>query len=70
MKKKNHENLQPINPNKKYYIPVNGILVEVNEEVYRVHSRAIANERARARRDHKCTQPDYRKCNGDCGHCP
>lgn len=55
--------------NKKYYIPVNGNLVEVSEEIYRYHTRTIANERARARRDQKCGQPDYRKCTGDCGHC-
>lgn len=55
---------------KKYYIPVNGELIEVSEEIYREYNRAIANERAHARREHKCGQPDYRKCRGDCGLCP
>lgn len=55
---------------RKYYISIDGTLVEVSKEVYQAHTRSIANERARARRDHKCGQPDYRKCRGDCGHCP
>ncbi len=68
--KVNHGQAQQTNSCKKYYIPVNGILIEVDESVYKVHARAIANERARARRDHKCGQPDFRKCHGDCGQCP
>lgn len=66
----NHGQAPQINSSKKHYIPVDGILIEVDEAVYKLHARAIANERARARRNHKCGQPDFRKCHGDCGYCP
>jgi len=56
--------------NKKYYIPIDHKLIPVSEDVWKVHSRQIANERAKARRDNKCGQPNYHKCSGDCGHCP
>ena len=29
----------------------------------------MANERYRARRDHRCGNNNFSKCNGDCGHC-
>lgn len=53
-----------------YFIPVDHKLVPVSEDVWKVHSRQIELERFRARRDHKCGQPNYRKCKGDCGLCP
>lgn len=55
---------------KAYFIPVDHKLIPVSEEVWKIHSRQIANERSRARRDHKCGQPNYQKCQGDCGLCP
>lgn len=51
------------------YIPVGKELVPVSEEAYLYHTRWIANERYRARRDHRCGCTDYRKCAGDCGLC-
>ena len=54
---------------KQHYIPVGKELIPVSEEVYLYHSRWVANERYRARRDHRCGNNNYSKCNGDCGHC-
>lgn len=54
---------------KQRYIPINGELHPVSEEVWLIHSRFIANERYRARRDHRCANPRYRDCLGDCGLC-
>ncbi len=54
---------------KQRYIPINGQLHPVSEEVWQVHSRTIANERYRARRDHRCSNPRYQECHGDCGLC-
>ena len=54
---------------KQRYIPVGKKLIPVSEETYLYHTRWIANERYRARRDHRCGNNDYTKCNGDCGHC-
>ena len=54
---------------KQRYIPINGQLHPVTEEVWQIHSRAIANERYRARRDHRCANPRYQECSGDCGLC-
>lgn len=54
---------------KQRYIPVGKKLIPVSEEMYLDHTRWIANERYRARRDHRCGNNDYTKCNGDCGHC-
>ena len=51
------------------YIPVGKELVPVSEETYLYYTRWIANERYRARRDHRCGCTDYRKCTGDCGLC-
>ena len=55
--------------NRQRYIPVGKELIPVSEEVYLYHSRWVANERYRARRDHRCGTDNYTKCNGDCGHC-
>ena len=54
---------------KQHYIPVGKELIPVSEETYLYHSRWIANERYRARRDHRCGTDNYTKCTGDCGHC-
>lgn len=54
---------------KQRYIPVGKKLIPVSEETYLYHSRWIANERYRARRDHRCGTDNYTKCTGDCGHC-
>ena len=54
---------------KQRYIPIGKELIPVSEETYLYHSRWIANERYRARRDHRCGTDNYTKCNGDCGHC-
>ena len=54
---------------KQRYLSVNKKLIPVSEETYLYHSRWVANERYRARRDHRCGNPNFTKCNGDCGHC-
>ena len=54
---------------KQRYIPVGKKLIPVSEEMYLDHTRWIANERYRARRDHRCGNNNYTRCNGDCGHC-
>jgi len=54
---------------KQRYIQINGHLHPVSEEVWQIHSRSIANERYRARRDHQCSNPRYQECSGDCGLC-
>jgi hypothetical protein len=54
---------------KQPYIPVGKKLIPVSEEMYLDHTRWIANERYRARRDHRCGNNNYTRCNGDCGHC-
>lgn len=54
---------------KQRYIPVGKKLIPVSEETYLYHTRWVANERYRARRDHRCGNNNFSKCNGDCGHC-
>ena len=54
---------------KQRYIPVGKKLIPVSEETYLNHTRWVANERYRARRDHRCGSNNFSKCNGDCGHC-
>lgn len=54
---------------KQRYLPIGKELIPVSEETYLYHSRWIANERYRARRDHRCGTDNYTKCTGDCGHC-
>ena len=54
---------------KQCYIPINGELHPVSEDVWQIHSRSIANERYRARRDHRCSNPRYQECQGDCSLC-
>lgn len=59
------------NENKKYFIPTNGKLVEVSEELYRAYYRPIWNIRYHARKNGECccTKAQLRKCDGDCIGC-
>ena len=51
---------------KKYFIPVNGELVEVSEELYREYYRPIWNTRYHARKNGECscTKAQLWKCDG------
>ena len=57
---------------KKYFIPVNGELVEVSEELYRAYYRPIWNTRYHARKNGECscTKAQLWKCDGVCPGCP
>lgn len=57
---------------KKYFIPVNGELVEVSEELYREYYRPIWNTRYYARKNGECscTKAQLWKCDGVCPGCP
>lgn len=57
---------------KKYFIPVNGELVEVSEELYREYYRPIWNTRYHARKNGECscTKAQLWKCDGVCPGCP
>lgn len=57
---------------KKYYIPVNGKLVEVSEELYRAYYRPIWNTRYHAQKNGECccTKAQLWKCDGVCPGCP
>ena len=60
------------NEAKKYYIPVNGKLVEVSEELYRAYYRPIWNTRYHAHKNGECccTKAQLWKCDGVCPGCP
>ena len=57
---------------KKYFIPVNGKLVEVSEELYRAYYRPIWNTRYHAHKNGECccTKAQLWKCDGVCPGCP
>lgn len=57
---------------KKYFIPVNGELVEVSEELYREYYRPIWNTRYHVRKNGECscTKAQLWKCDGVCPGCP
>ena len=60
------------NEAKKYFIPVNGKLVEVSEELYRAYYRPIWNTRYHAQKNGECccTKVQLWKCDGVCPGCP
>lgn len=60
------------NEAKKYFIPVDGTLIEVSEEVYRAYYRPIWNTRYHAQKNGecRCTKGQLWKCDGICPGCP
>ena len=57
---------------KQYYIPVDGELIEVPEEVYRAYYQPIWNTRYHAQKNGecRCTKAQLWKCDGICPGCP
>ena len=55
----------------KYYIPVDGVLVEVDEIIYRAYYQPIWKARIKAQRAGECLCPkdDIWKCDGICPGC-
>ena len=60
------------NQGKQYYIPVDGELIEVTEEVYRAYYQPIWNTRYHAQKNDecRCTKAQLWKCDGICPSCP
>ena len=60
------------NKDKQYFIPVDGELVEVTEEVYRAYYQPIWNTRYHAQKNGecRCTKAQLWKCDGICPGCP
>lgn len=60
------------NKDKKYFIPVDGNLIEVSEEVYRAYYQPIWNTRYHAQQNGecRCTKAQLWKCDGVCPGCP
>lgn len=59
------------NNDKTYFIPVNGKLIEVSEDVYKAYYRPIWNTRYHAQQNGecRCTKAKLWKCDGDCIGC-
>ena len=57
---------------KRYFIPVDGTLIEVSEDVYRAYYQPIWNTRYHARKNGECicTRAQLWKCDGICPGCP
>ncbi len=51
-------------------ITINGIKVEVNEEIKRSWYKMINDTRNEARKNATCGQESYWRCGGDCAICP
>ena len=60
------------NNERKFFIPVNGTLVEVSEDVYRAYYQPIWNTRYHAQRNGEChiTKSRMWLCDGICPGCP
>jgi DNA-directed RNA polymerase specialized sigma24 family protein len=60
------------NRDKKYFIPVNGTLVEVSEEVYRAYYRPVWVTRYHAQKtgECRCSKRQLWLCDGICSGCP
>ena len=60
------------NNERKHYIPVNGTLVEVSEEVYRAYYRPVWNTRYHTQEKGEChlTKSRLWLCDGICSGCP
>lgn len=56
----------------RYFIPIDGMPIEVSEEVYRAYYRPIWNTRYHAQKNGecRCTKAQIWKCNGVCLGCP
>ena len=57
---------------KRYFIPADGTLIEVSEDVYRAYYQPIWNTRYHARKNGECVCPRAQlwKCDGICPGCP
>ena len=55
---------------KKITIRINGIKIEITEEIKRSWYKMINDTRHEAQRNGTCGQADYRRCSGDCALCP
>ena len=55
--------------NKQYFIPVNGDLIPVTEEVYKEYYRPIWRTHYHASKHGQCGCTDWKRCEGDCGLC-
>ena len=60
------------NKDKKYFIPVDGTLIEVSEEVYRAYYQPIWNTRYHAQKNGecRCNKAQLWRCDGVCPGCP
>ena len=60
------------NEAKKFFIPIDGMPIEVSEEVYRAYYRPIWNTRYHAQKNGecRCTKAQIWKCDGVCPGCP
>ena len=60
------------NKDKQYFIPVDGELIEVTEEVYRAYYQPIWHTRYHAQKngEYRCTKAQLWKCDGICPGCP
>ena len=60
------------NEAKKFFIPIDGMPIEVSEEVYRAYYRPIWNTRYHAQKNGecRCTKAQIWKCDGVCSGCP
>jgi len=54
---------------KQYFIPLNGELIPVNEDVYQEYYRPIWRTHYHASKHGQCGCTDWRRCEGDCGLC-
>ena len=56
----------------RYFIPIDGMPIEVSEEVYRAYYRPIWNTRYHAQKNGecRCTKTQFWKCDGVCPGCP
>lgn len=63
---KNHDNQHQ---DKQYFIPLNGKLIPVTEEVYKEYYRPIWRTHYHASKHGQCGCTDWRRCEGDCGLC-
>ena len=56
----------------RYFIPIDGMPIEVSEEVYRAYYRPIWNTRYHAQKNGecRCTKAQIWKCDGVCPGCP
>ncbi len=57
-------------PGEEYFVFIGHQKIPVTKEQYTELIRWKERQRHYARRDGKCGQSDYKKCSGNCDHCP